>query len=247
MLPTNLQLSSILLGHTMQSSGERPRVAQLGEELSGDVGMNRRKSGFRKPYWLWLFIGVISLAAAAAVCLAGVGHTTAVSAIGSIALILTLLVVVLYTHYTYIYSKAAAYPSVSFEMQSPDIGYFQFWIQNYSNVPVSCWCKLNPSYEGRELRFGGPDVESSFYDGGSAFDVLPYQTVHGACFDLHVFFVGKNSEVWNEIMRLKKNGFPKMYFDISFWYVAQELDFKSPEIKHRYYYDFGIDKMVLDY
>jgi len=195
-----------------------------------------------------MLIGLVGLTAVVSAFLAFRGQTEVAGVIGSVALIITLLVVILYTHFTALYARASAYPSVSFEMRRPKPGHFQFWIVNHSNVPVSCWCKLNPTYEKRHLRFGGRDSWGGFYEGGSSFTVLPHQTVHGACFDLSVFFMGKDSEAWNDIVeRRESGGFPRLRFGIQFWYEAHELGFRSSMVEHRYYYDFGIDKMVLDY
>jgi Flp pilus assembly protein TadB len=85
-----------------------------------------QRSGFTKPWWLTLFIIMIALAAVASIICVICGQPEVASAIGSIALIVTLLVVVLYTHYTGIYAKASAFPSVSFELRSPKPDFFQF-------------------------------------------------------------------------------------------------------------------------
>lgn len=240
-----------MLGHEFLPFllGEMYPLAKTNGELWKAMRKNKRKrSGFTKPWWLTFSILVIALGAVASVVCAVCGQPEVASAIGSTALIVTLLVVVLYTHYTGIYTKASAFPSVSFELRSPEPGFFQFWIKNHSNVPVSCWCKLNPTYENTKLRFGGREDQGGFYDGGSSFDVLPYQTVHGGSFDLHVFFMGENNHAWNDIVdRCNDGGLPKMRFQIEFWYEARDLGFRSSTIEHRYYYDFGIGKMVLDY
>jgi len=224
-------------------------LAKTNGELWKAMTKNKHeRSGFTKPCWLTLSILVIALAAVASVVCATCGLPEVASAIGSIALIVTLLVVVLYTHYTGIYTKASAFPSVSFELRSPEPCFFQFWIKNHSNVPVSCWCRLNPTYEKTKLRFGERGDQGGFYDGRSSFDVLPYQTVHGATYDLHVFFMGENSHAWNHIVdRCNDGEFPKMLFRIEFWYEARDLGFRSSIIEHRYYYDFKINKMVLNY
>ena len=208
----------------------------------------RRQSRFTKPRWLYMLIILLGVAAVISAFLAFRSQTEAASAIGSVALIITLLVVILYTHFTALYAKASAYPPVSFDMRSPKPGYFQFWIMNHSNVPVSCWCKLNPTYEKSHLRFGSHNSLGGFYEGESSFDVLPYQTVHGASFDLSVFFMGKDNDAWDDIVkRAKGGGFPRLRFGIQFWYEARELGFHSQMVEQRYYYDFGIDKMILDY
>ena len=207
-----------------------------------------RKSKFAVPRSVKIVLGVLALIGAASLALSIVGRSDIVTSIGSVSLIATLLVVVLYTHYTNLYARASAYPSVSFEVHSPKPGYFRFVIRSHSNVPVRCWCRLNPSFEEHALRFGGMDVEESFYEAGAPFDVLPYQEVLGAVFDLKVFFMSENNEFYSEIQRCKnEGGFPRMHFNVEFWYEADELGFTSSTIIHKYYYDFGTDKMVLDY
>jgi len=205
------------------------------------------KSKFAISLLIKIVLGLLVLVGAASLALSIEGRSDIVTSIGSISLVATLFVVVLYTHYTNLYARASAYPSVSFEVRAPKPGYFRFVIKSHSNVPVRCWCRLNPSYEGYALRFGGKDVEGSFYEAGKPFDVLPYQEVLGAVFDLKVFFRGENVRFYNEIQRHKhEGGFPKLHFNVEFWYEADELGFTSSTIIHKYYYNFGIDKMVLD-
>jgi len=201
-----------------------------------------RRSSFARPWWVSGAVGAIAGLAVAAVVCAAYGLTEVAVVGGNVALIVTLIVVSLYTHFTAIYAKAAAYPSVSFWLDSPTSGYFQFWIQNYSGVPVRCWCRLNPTYDGKRLHFEG------FYEGKKAFDVLPHQTVHGAAFELTVLFTGEHAQLWNQIVdRVNGRGLPRLDFEIEFWYEAPEVGFRSAVVIHRYYYSFGTGKLVLNY
>ncbi len=201
-----------------------------------------RKSTFKRTLWSKAGLLAISLAVITSITLASIGRSDMTATIGSIALTVTLLVVTLYTHYTGIYAREAAFPSVSFWVDSPASFKFQFWIENHSKVPVRCWCKLNPSYDGTSLRLPG------FYDGERFFEVLPHQRVHGAAYDIAAFFAPEHLELWNQIIRQRNKGlFPRMHLRIEFWYEAPDLAFESSTITHRYYYDFKLDRLVLDY
>lgn len=205
-------------------------------------GGGARRSSFARPWWVSGAVGAIAALAVGAVVCAIYGLTEVAVVGGNVALIITLIVVTLYTHFTAIYSRAAAYPSVSFWLHSPASGYWQFWIQNYSGVPVRCWCRLNPSCDGMRLHFEG------FYEGKKAFDVLPHQTVHGAAFELTALFGGEHAQLWDQIVnRGNDHELPRVDFEIEFWYEAPEVGFRSTTVIHRYYYSFSTGKLVLDY
>jgi len=210
---------------------------------------------YRMPVLVKVSLGVLVLLGGLSLYFGLRPNQEIANALSSFALVVTLVVLVIYTRYTALDARASSYPAVSFRptvRQIEDEMYFQLHMTNYSNHQARCWCRLNPSYRSHPSE---PAVNLTmkdgmdFYRASSHFDILPRQSVHGAAFLLSVFFQGPEIEYWNEMARIvhARSGFPRLHFDIEFWYEVTELGFKSDRLKQQYYYDFAIRKLVLDY
>jgi len=202
---------------------------------------NKKTSHYARPWWLGLALAAAASTAVAAIILTCLGMGTVASAMGDLALIATLLVLMLYTFYTSLGARAASYPAVSFGIAQPQPQTIQFHIHNHSKVLVNCWCKLNPTFEGKTL------PTRLFMAGEKPWPVLPFSHVHGAYKPMEGFFAQGPS--WDEISALVETSerAVRVHFKIQFWYEAPEFGFQSATIEQRYYFDIKRDMLVLDY
>ena len=183
------------------------------------------------------------------------GHGRVSGTLGSFSLVVTLGVLVVYAHHTALGAKAASHPAVTFEVQVSELDdgpYFQLHIKNLSNFQARCWCVVTPRFRPspKEDFFSLEMVDGmDFYEGESPCEVLPQQLVHGAAKHLTVFFADAGMEHWSSLVDdlQNRNGFPRLYLDIDFWYTVGELDFSSSHLVQSYYYEFRIQKLILDF
>jgi len=226
------QLRSELPGSIMKSLMQR-----LSPKGQGSV------SRYAFPMWVSGCLVITGAAALASIALRCRGWTGPAEGLGDGALILTLLVIIVYTHTSSLSARAASYPPVSFWL-SGRRGYWRFGMKNHANVPVYCRCELNPSCDGVALHSEG------FYAGLEKWPVMPRSEVHGAAFSIESLFKGRAEDLWARIQRELKGLPPRRHvvrFRVVLAYEAPEFRFTSAPIEQRYYYDLERESMVLDY
>lgn len=164
--------------------------------------------------------------------------------IASLALILTLAVLILYTYYTYKIASEAWIPVASFSMErGQTIPYdVSFTIWNHSKFSLECWCKLNPSVCGQNVEMEG------FYGEKSSWTLLPFSAVRGH-FEISRILekVGRTIQEMKEMsgtVDVKE----QLYFRVVFYYypVSRKRGKVSNPVQP-YYFDFVRGTLVSDF
>lgn len=158
------------------------------------------------------------------------------------ALILTLVVLLAYTYFTYLLAKDAWTLSSSFMLEPlpGDPYHFLFNINNPSKHTVNCWCNLHALVLDKPVSLGG------FYNGEWPFIVQPMSGARGH-FDIRGI-LERAGYVLEDIEDME-NGTPTeklLTFDIEFWYhpsTNKNLIQRPP--RQHYYFDFSRKIMVL--
>ncbi|MGD0406011.1 MAG: hypothetical protein ABSB10_05095 [Candidatus Bathyarchaeia archaeon] len=162
----------------------------------------------------------------------------------SLALILTLATLILYTYYTYKIASEAWIPVASFSMQqSKPIPYFvSFEIRNHSKFSLECWCNINPSVCGQDVQMEG------FYGARSSWTLPPYGAGAGH-FEIPKILakVGKTVQEMKQ-MAGTVDVKDQLYFKVafSFYPVGKKKSKVSLPIQP-YYFDFVNTTLVLDF
>ena len=197
------------------------------------------------PKGLWAVIIILFISSFVGLGFRIFGRYQILGDIANFSLVLTLVAVLFYVYYTYMLAKEAWTPSASFTLKPypKDKYHFAFFIQNHSKVSLNCWCKLNPTVNGKAISLKG------FYGGESSFDVQPLVVVMGhfhikddilsqAGYDL------KSIKQETNDSNIKK----QLYLKIDFWYnpAGKEKEtYKNSRQPH--YFDFNSDSLVADF
>ena len=197
----------------------------------------------KMPWWLWLVIILVALGASISFFAKGFHKAEVLDNIGALALAFTLIVVSIYTYYTYVLAKDAFTPSASFGLKEYTNDPYQitFTLQNHSKVSLNCWCELNASVVGQPVALGG------FYHGESSIDLQPFRGMQGH-FDMRDILAKANYSV-QEIQLKVGQSDPKelLYLNIEFWYnpVGSNSITRNPPQPR--FFDFGQKKFVVDF
>lgn len=192
------------------------------------------------PLWL---IGIPIIFCVLA--LVGIGYDyLCLRDVADFALILTFIIIFFYTYFTYVLAKEPMLPVASFTLQAypNDVFEFAFIMQNYSKVPLTCWCNLNASVNGKLVSYGG------FYSGESPFHIQPFGTASGHFSIIKILEKGGFSQdQMKDELPFKENPKTQLYLNIDFWYArsGQKKFIHSPPQPH--YFDFADYIMVADF
>jgi hypothetical protein len=162
----------------------------------------------------------------------------------SLALIFTFAILILYTYYTYKIASEAWTPVASFSMeQHPIFPYtVNCQILSHSKFPLECWCNINPSVCGQNVRMEG------FYGEESSWTLVPFIAGTGN-FDISKI-LQKAGKTVQEMKQMAGTVDVKeqLYFKIVFYYYP--VGKKKAKISYPvqpYYFDFVRDALVLDF
>jgi len=116
-----------------------------------------------------------------------------------------------------------------------------FNMQNYSKVPIDCWCKLNPTVNDDNIEL------DNFYGGKSAFKLQPYGKAQGHFFLSDI--VEKSSikvENFEELPETQKTE-RYVYFKVEFFYnkIGSKEKYFNPI--QPCFYSFHYHKIILDF
>ena len=194
------------------------------------------------PLLLKIFLATVILALVIGTFLRFAYGMSMLKDISDISLILTFIVLVLYTHYTYLIAKEAWSPCASFAItQFPNQPFhIKFIIFNNGKLSLNCWCKLNLTIDDKHIEIEG------FYGGHNSFNVQPYMTMQGHL-DLKEYLNNRNI-IFN-LEDILKNGLNKrIRLNVDFWYnqIGNEKNVvrNGPQ---PYYFDQSTKEIVSDF
>ena len=193
------------------------------------------------PPWLIVVIG--GLVAGGFATMGYACLTLGVSALDGITAgtgLLTLGALLAYVYYTYWLDAEAWMPSASHALQQiPELpSHILFIATNSCKRALRCWCKLNATVLGQKVELGG------FYSAQSPMDLQPFGSIKGH-FSIKDVLAKANQRV--EGMRTSRGGNDRLRLDIEFWYHPINLEsWTVHNPRERHYFEFSIDKMVVD-
>jgi hypothetical protein len=164
--------------------------------------------------------------------------------VADFALILTFIVIFFYTYFTYILAKEPMLPVASFwlEVYPNNVFEFHFIMKNYCKLPLTCWCNLNASINGKPVSYGG------FYSGESPFYIQPFGIGSGHFSVIEILEKGGCSPGQLEAeASFKENPKGQLYLNIDFWYGRTGMEKYTHSPPQPYYFDFTNNVMVTDF
>ena len=196
------------------------------------------------PFWLKALVAFLALVGFIGFVGAVCNQSNFLKSVADLALVLTLAALIVYSYYTYLIAKEAWTPSASFALvQVPGNPYhFLFLIQNHSKASLRCWCRLNPSVYGQQVKL------SDFYGGETSFDVQPFGVANGH-FDVVTDILAKVGRTPDEMkQKLAATDIKRqLYLDIEFWYQPYVSSQTYRNVRQPHYFDFGSDALVANF
>ena len=193
------------------------------------------------PWWLRIIMAIFIIVGLAAFGL-NFCRDRLLENLGYLALVLTLVAVIAYVHYTHELARVAWEPSASFSLARVENEPYQigFIVKNHSKLSLQCWCKINATVYGQSVSLPG------FYGTEHSWDIQPYGKGTGNFLIREILAKAKRNV--DEMKEKASGDDPKkqLYLEIDFWYTTfdKKITIENPRIS--YYFDFTRERMILD-